>query len=213
MASETASRGSVRELLRLAWPLIVTNSFFTLQIFIDRIFLESTPAATDVGAGLVADHAVLGAADVLAVDQQLRHDVRRPVRRRGTICAASARSCGSRCISAWPAVWPSCCWHRSPDYVVGIGHHSADLQALEMVYFRCLCFSALPLLITASACCFFAGRGASRVVLFINATGLCVNGVSAYALIFGRMGLPGLGHRRCGGGDGAGQQRLGASSR
>src|SRR5260370_18187770 len=48
----SAPRGSVRELLRLAWPLIVTNSFFTLQIFIERMLL-SHAGSKEVGAGMV----------------------------------------------------------------------------------------------------------------------------------------------------------------
>src|SRR5260370_4280657 len=45
-------RGSVRELLRLAWPLIVMNSFFTVQISIERILL-SKAGTNEVGAGMV----------------------------------------------------------------------------------------------------------------------------------------------------------------
>src|SRR5712692_4846502 len=52
-AERSAPRGSVRELLRLAWPLIVTNSFFTLQIFIDRILLSHSSSEA-VGASMVA---------------------------------------------------------------------------------------------------------------------------------------------------------------
>ena len=31
--------GGIRELLRIAWPLILSNSFLTLQITIDRVLL------------------------------------------------------------------------------------------------------------------------------------------------------------------------------
>src|SRR5206468_3490885 len=77
--------------------------------------------------------------------------------------------------------------------IVALGGHAEDLQALEVIYFRCLCFSALPFLVVASASSFFAGRGDSATVLWINVAGLFVNGVTAYVLIFGLLGFAPLG--------------------
>ena len=45
--------GGGGELLRLAWPLILSNSFWTLQIVLDRILLSWTSSAA-VGASQVA---------------------------------------------------------------------------------------------------------------------------------------------------------------
>jgi MATE family multidrug resistance protein len=66
------------------------------------------------------------------------------------------------------------------------------LPEMETTYFCCLCYSALPALVTAAASSFFAGRGDSWTVLLINATGLGVNALFAYLLIFGYWGLPRL---------------------
>ena len=43
--------GGMRELLALAWPLIVSNSFWTLQIALDRILL-SRHSSAEVGAAM-----------------------------------------------------------------------------------------------------------------------------------------------------------------
>jgi Na+-driven multidrug efflux pump len=72
---------------------------------------------------------------------------------------------------------------------VALAGHSPELQALEASYFGCLGFAALPTLVAAAANSFFAGRGDSRTVLLVNGTGLAVNGVLAYAFIFGRWGF------------------------
>jgi len=40
--------GGTAELLRLAWPLVLSNSFWTLQIALDRILLSRS---TGVGVG------------------------------------------------------------------------------------------------------------------------------------------------------------------
>jgi MATE family multidrug resistance protein len=77
--------------------------------------------------------------------------------------------------------------------LVALAGHSAELQALEAAYFGCLGFAALPTLVAAAVSSFFAGRGDSRTVLLVNGTGLAINGVLAYALIFGRWGLPAWG--------------------
>jgi MATE family multidrug resistance protein len=71
--------------------------------------------------------------------------------------------------------------------------HAPEIQAMEVTYFHCLCFCALPMLITAACNSFFAGRGESRVVLLVDACGTLVNVVLGYCLIFGALGLPSLG--------------------
>ncbi len=186
-----APPGGVSELLRLAWPLIVTNSFFTLQIFIDRILL-SHASSTAVGAGMVAT--MLFWAPMTLVQWTANYAT--------TFVAQYVGARQNRRVG--PVVWQSLYFSIGggvvfmllapfADYLVTAAQHSHELQALEVVYLRCLCFAALPSLLTASACSFFAGRGASRIVMLINTTGLVVNGVSAYALIFGAWGLPAWG--------------------
>ena len=77
--------------------------------------------------------------------------------------------------------------------IVGLSGHAAELQTLEVVYFRCLCFSALPFLVVAASGSFFAGRGDSPTVLWINVAGLFVNGCCAAVLIFGYLGFEPMG--------------------
>nr|HMP18469.1 MATE family efflux transporter [Gemmatales bacterium] len=71
--------------------------------------------------------------------------------------------------------------------------HNEKLQSLETEYFFCLCFSGLPISLTASISGFFSGRGDTRTVIWINAVGCVVNGILDYALIFGHWGFPELG--------------------
>ena len=71
--------------------------------------------------------------------------------------------------------------------------HNADLRNQEIGYFQCLCFAALPTLVTASIGCFFAGRGDSQTVLLIDLVGLTVNVLCAAVWINGLYGFPVLG--------------------
>jgi multidrug resistance protein, MATE family len=77
--------------------------------------------------------------------------------------------------------------------LIAIGGHSQALQALEVIYLRCLCFAALPMLIMAAANGFFSGRGQTWTVLGVEAAGTGVNVALALVLIFGRAGFPELG--------------------
>src|SRR5438477_218870 len=79
-----------------------------------------------------------------------------------------------------------------PDWQ-GLGGHTPALQALEVVYLRCLCFAALPMLVMAAVNGFFSGRGQTWTVLGIEAAGTAVNVALALVLIFGRSGFPELG--------------------
>jgi MATE family multidrug resistance protein len=77
--------------------------------------------------------------------------------------------------------------------LLALGEHSAAIQEQEVVYFRCLCFAALPMLLVAAASSFFAGRGDSWTVLRINAVGFAVNALLSYTWIYGHWGFPALG--------------------
>jgi MATE family multidrug resistance protein len=175
----------------LAWPLIVGNSCWTLQIVLDRILL-SRSGSEQVGASLsaaiifwtalslfqyTANYATTFVAQYTGAGQPHRVG---PVVGQALWFAALS---GLAFLVFWPLAGP----------LVALSGHEPGLQALEVTYLRCLCFSGLPMLLTAAANSFFAGRGDSRTVLLVNAVGLLVNVGCAYAWIFGRWGFPALG--------------------
>ena len=73
--------------------------------------------------------------------------------------------------------------------IMAVVGHSPRLQELEATYFRCLCFSALPALLTASTTGFFAGRGDTWTVIRIDAAGMLVNAGLSWLWIFGHAGF------------------------
>jgi MATE family multidrug resistance protein len=184
-------RGSCRELLRLAWPLILGQSFWTLQIVLDRILL-SRSSTEAVGAAMsavmlfwapltlfqyTANYATAFVAQYTGAGQPLRV---------GAVTGQAlwfAVGSGLAFLGALPLAEP----------LVALAGHTHELQRLEVIYFRCLCYSAPPILVTAAASSFFAGRGDSRTVLLLNAAGLVVNVALAYILIFGYLGFAPMG--------------------
>ncbi len=183
-----ATPGGYRELLRLALPLIISNSFWTLQITIDRILLgrySSDAVGAAVAAVMLfwAPFALLQYTAAYAstfVAQYL--GAGRPNRVGPVIWQALHFSLlgGVTFLLLVPAARP----------LAALAGHSPAVEVLEATYFACLCFAALPMLVTAAACGFFIGRGDNWTVLLINATGLTVNGILAYAWIFGAWGFP-----------------------
>jgi MATE family multidrug resistance protein len=183
--------GGPGELLRLAWPLVVSNGFMTLQVTIDRIFLSRHDSA-EVAAAMPA---VMVFWTLFALPQNTAGYVTTFVAQ--YLGAGRPERVGA---VVWQALYLSAIaglgflalLPLAPG-LMGLGGHAENLQELEIIFFRCLCWSALPALIVATVSGFFAGRGDSGTVMGINAVGLAVNATLDYALIFGNWGLPALG--------------------
>jgi MATE family multidrug resistance protein len=183
--------GGGREVTRLAIPLILSSSFLTLQVTIDRALLSQ--ASSDAVAAAMP--AALVYWTVLTLLQNIANYA--------TTFVAQYTGAGRK-ERVGPAVWQSFYFSVVAGIaflgllpfagpLMALGQHSAAIQELEVVYFRCLCYAALPALLVASANSFFAGRGDSWSVLINDAVGMAVNAVLAYGLIFGHWGLPALG--------------------
>jgi MATE family multidrug resistance protein len=180
--------GGYRELLRLALPLIITNSCWTLQLTIDRIFLGhyDTDAVGAVMPAMLwfwtpfallqftAAYASTFVAQYLGAGRPRRVG---PVIWQSLHCSVLG---GLAFLLLLPAARP----------LATLAGHPPAIAALEATYFSCIAFAALPMLITAATCGFFIGRGDNWTVLLINGTGLAVNAVLGYAWIFGVWGFP-----------------------
>ncbi len=183
--------GGTRDVVRIAWPLVVSNSFWTLQIAIDRILLSRADSDA-VGAAITAS--LLFWTPLTLLQFTVNYATTFVAQYSG---AGVPRRVGP---TIWQALYlallgglaflPVIPWAES---IVAIGEHAAPIQRLEAIYLRCLCYSALPLLITAAVTSFFTGLGHSRTVMLINASGLLCNIALAYPWIYGRWGFPAWG--------------------
>jgi multidrug resistance protein, MATE family len=190
-AHASQREGGSRELLTLALPLVVSQSFMTVQVFVDTILL----AWHDPREMAASFPAVMwfwlpfGLLQVTA----------------GYVSTFVAQYTGAgRPERVGPAVWQGIHFAilagllfllivPAAPLLIAVGGHTPALQALEVVYLRCLCFAALPMLVMAAVNGFFSGRGQTWTVLGIEAAGTAVNVALALVLIFGRAGFPELG--------------------
>ena len=187
--SENSNR--IKNILQLAWPLIIANSFWNLQLTIDRIFLGqfSTEA---LGAAM----AVMGVFWVpMALLQQTS----------GYVIAFVAQYYGAEEKSkiggsVWQAIYVSIIGglfflviNLFSDKIFAFANHSPKVQALEIDYYNAISFSALPTALIAAISGFYTGLGKTRIVTTINFVGLILNALLDYLLIFGNWGFPNLG--------------------
>jgi len=187
----TSRREGWRKILEIAWPLIIANSFWNVQLTIDRVFLGNYSTEA-LGAAI----AVMGVFwTPMALLQQTA----------AYVTTFVAQYFGARQMkqigpSVWQAIYISVIGGilllgmiPFAGVVFKLIGHSENLQKLEAEYFVSLCFSALPTALVAAASGFFTGLGNTRIIIAINAVGLVANAILDYLLIFGRLGFPALG--------------------
>ncbi len=189
--SPLTRRQQWKAILGMAWPLIIANSFWNLQITIDRIYLGTYSTES-----LAATIAVMGVFwTPMALLQQTA----------AYLTTFVAQFYGAKRMDRiGPAVWQSI-------YVSVIGGsalllmipvskplfafigHSEAVQPLEVAYFNALCYSGMPAALVAAASSFFTGLGNTQIIMKINFVGLVANIIFDYLMIFGKFGFPEMG--------------------
>lgn len=177
--------------LSLAWPLIIANSFWNLQMMIDRVILAAYSTEAMGAAG-----AVLGVFwTPMALLQQTAGYV--------TTFVAQYFGAGKKEMIG-PAVWQSL-WVSvlggflflllipAAAAIFGGMGHAPSMQRLEVDYFAAMCISALPTAIVAAASGYFTGLGRTQVIMQINGVGLVANATLDYFMILGKGGFPQMG--------------------
>lgn len=183
--------GGSRELLKLALPLVLSQGFMTVQVFVDAMLL-SWHDPLELAASFPAVMWFWLPFGLLQVTA-------------GFVSTFVAQYTGAgRPERVGPAVWQGLYFGvvagllfllmvPAAPALIAIGGHGQNLQPLEVTYLRCLAFSGLPMLVMASINGFFSGRGATWTVLWIEAAGIAVNVLLDLVLIFGHLGFPELG--------------------
>lgn len=190
-SAETSAPGGSRELLKLAAPLLLSQSFMTVQVFVDTILLAhhnqlemaaSFPAVMWfwLGFGILQVTAGYTSTFVAQYSGAARPERVGPAVWQGIYFAVIA---GLLFMFMAPAA----------PFLISIADHSPELQPLETIYLQCLSFAALPMLLLSAINGFFSGRGQTWTILIIEGIGTAVNVVFAMALIYGRAGFPELG--------------------
>jgi MATE family multidrug resistance protein len=180
--------GGGKEVLAIAYPLILGQLSFTIQAFVSRLFLTwySPEALAGAMTGLFAALALIGLFSVTGeyltvfVAQYLgagRPERVGPVMWQGIYFSALA---GLVCAGLSPIVSP----------LFHLAGHAPLVMAYEISYSRILLIGAFPTILMATLSTFFAGRGETRVVFVVTVFVTALNVVLDYLWIFGHLGFP-----------------------
>lgn len=180
-----------KRILAIAWPLIIANSFWNLQLTIDRIFL-GMHSTESLGAAM----AVMG---IFWVPMTLLQGTANYVM---TFVAQYTGSQEHEKIGAsvWQSLYVSVfgglaflgLQFLSGPLFAWIGHAEVT-QRLEVEYFDAVAYSALPTALVAAVSGFFTGLGQTRTVIGINLVGLVLNAILDYGMVLGNLGFPVMG--------------------
>lgn len=182
--------GSLRELLRVGVPLMISSGSVSLMHIANRTFLtwesrESLAAVLPAG--------ILHWTIISLVFGTVQY---------ANTFVAQYNGAGQRdrmAASVWQAVYLAIVAGVLLTFFSmvsqplfgpnGIGHEAA-VAVREAQYFEVLCFSSLPMLLTAALTTFFSGRGKTRTVMLVTVIGVVVNIACDYLLIFGELPFP-----------------------
>jgi multidrug resistance protein, MATE family len=174
--------------LLVAYPLILGHMSFTIQTFVNRIFLTWYSAEAVAGAvtGLFTVWALIalftGSGEYLTAFVAQYFGARRPERIGPAVWQGVYFSLGAGLLLA--ALAPLC----AP--VFALAGHDPNVRAYEVAYARILLWGGFPVVLMATLSTFFAGRGNTVVVLRVNVLATAINIVLDYLWIFGKAGFP-----------------------
>ena len=180
-----------RELLILAYPMVISQGAFAVMIFTDRFFMSlvsPTHMAASLGGGVASFFCMSLFIGVLSYTNAL-----------------VAQYFGKDELTKCPRVVTQglLLTLAFTPLLIGLGYvlsdmfivmgHTPDLAALESSYFLILIWGACFALLKTCLASYFTGIGETRVVMIADTLGVALNIPLSYVLIFGVGSVPELG--------------------
>ncbi len=178
----------MREILLMAVPLIVASLSSTIMIFTDQVFLAhySTDAvAAALPAGNLIYLAVcvaLGGAGYVNPFAAQYHGAGRPERIGRVVWQAVLLG-----LATIPLILLTV--PLAPAVIRWAGH-PAEVAALEIEFYRAVCWGESTVVLAAALSSFFTGRGDVWTVMIVDSLAAGLNVALDYAWIFGHLGFP-----------------------
>lgn len=189
--TETREFGGYRELLRIAWPLIISTGSFSLLNFCDRMFLgwyspEAFRAA--VPAGILCFTMLCGFVALAAYANTFVAQY---------FGAREYEKCSMATMQGvWLALlsWPIMLLLIPLGiFCLKVSGHGEAVFEQERIYFTILMLGSVSQPVSAAISGFFSGRGDTKTVMLANVIGNAINIGLDYVFIFGKLGVPEMG--------------------
>ncbi len=189
----TRGEGGAAELLRIAYPMILSTASSTVMQFINRVFLahySPDALAACVPAGLLS---FVFACFFFGVVSYTNAFVSQYYGRGKTASVS---------VAVWQGVWLAVfsallLLALTPlgYYIIDHSGHAPAVIVLERQYFFILNAGGLVFLASAALSAFFTGRGLTKVPMAVNMAGSALCVLLSWLLVFGAGPVPALGIR------------------
>jgi MATE family multidrug resistance protein len=191
LRNRRSGTGGYGEILRLAFPLILSHGSWTIQQIVDRIFLtwvspEAVAAAMPAGMmNWTIVSLFTGTAGYISSFTAQYHGAKRegkigPIVWQGLYFSLFAGVCVLPLLPLSTAVF-------------GLFGHPSTVMALERKYFNVLLFGVFPAAASAALAGYYSGLGRTWTVLGVTFAATMTNVVLDYTMIFGKWGFPAMG--------------------
>ncbi len=183
--------GGFREVLGIALPLVVSSGSWSVQHFVDRMFLtwySPEAIAAAMPAGMLSFTLIsifIGTASYVSTFVAQYFGAERNTR-------------------VGPALWQGIYVALAGGLIVALTipfagpifdviGHPERIRDNEAVYFQYLNIGAAPIIAAAALSAFFSGLGRTWIVMWVNVAMTAINIFFDYILIFGHLGFPEMG--------------------
>lgn len=183
--------GSVRELLVIALPMMISQGFETIMMFVDRLFLsrlEHADMNAAMGGGLTAFvsmsffFGIIGYTNALVATH-----IGAGKKSRATLAVTQSLILS---ILAYPLLLLLIPFGET--FFARDGTSSAQLVS-QVLYFKIMMFGTIIGMARHALSSFFGGIGKTGIVMVSSLVAMLVNILLNYILIFGHFGFPALG--------------------
>jgi MATE family multidrug resistance protein len=190
--NHTADETSLKYMLKLAAPMVVTNISFTVMQFVDRFMvsrLGTEALAAILPAGIIS---FVPASFAMGVMTSVNTFVSQSLGR------GRKKDCSNYCWQAiymgllYLSVTAAIVWPAAPWIFRTLGHEPAVVN-LEVIYFRIMLYAQFLSVFTWSSSQFFMGVHRPVITMYAALSGQVVNIAANYVLIFGNFGFPAMG--------------------
>jgi MATE family multidrug resistance protein len=190
---KNTNSSTLKRLLIIAVPMVISQASDTIMMFADRLFLSRLGGeylAASMSGGLtelMLSFFFIGTIGyVTAIVAQYYGSGQKEK------CAEATFQAVVLAVISYPVILA-----LSPlakFFFTAVGQSSLQVE-LAYTYFQTLIFGIVFLVLRHALAGFFIGIGRTRVVMIANAAGMFVNLPLNYILIFGKLGLPAMGLR------------------
>ncbi len=180
--------GGYRELWSIAFPLVLSTAGFTINQFVDRIFLGQH-SMTEIQAALPAGimcftlisgfMALCGYANTFVAQYHGANDPRS--------CSRVTAQAVFLALLSWPVMLALIPFG---EWVLRYSNHPPDILQAELAYFRPLMWGSVAVPLGAAISSFYTGRGDTVTNMLAMLAGNALNIALDYAWIFGHWGFP-----------------------